>query len=393
MLADHFAAVRDAFAPLKPRICFSVKCCQNLHILRQIQQMGSWFDIVSGGELQRVLEAGADPGTVVFAGVGKTEAEIRRAVEAGIAMFNIESEQEAETIAAVAQQVGRRVDAALRVNPDVDPKTHHYTTTGKKETKFGVDIERAGEVFRRFAGHPWLLLDGVHVHLGSPIHEAEPYVRSIGKTLELVDRLREESDVVIRNFNIGGGYGAHIAGGDAPPIEVYAEAIIPLLEGRGLQILMEPGRCIAATSAILLARVLYRKESGERRFVVVDAAMTDFVRPALYGAYHFIWPVQPRGGIAPPPAGADRQVDGTERVDVAGGICESSDFLARQRWLPPLERGDLLAMFCCGAYGMTMSSQYNSRARACEILVDGGSARLIRRRETYDDLVACERLG
>jgi len=390
-LLDHYERFTAAFAELQPAICFSVKSCQNLHILRLLQPREAWFDVVSGGELQRALEAGASPSRIVFAGVGKTDAEMQAALEADIAWFNVESEQELESLAAVARQTGRTARVAVRVNPDVDPHTHVYTTTGKKQTKFGVDIDRAAELFDRFRSDPSVNLSGLHLHLGSPVNTVEPFVRATTLALELIEQLGRAGHRVTA-LNLGGGFGAHYQGAEAPAASDYAAALVPLLKGRGLNVLFEPGRSLIANAGALLTRTIYVKQSGGRTFLIVDAAMTELIRPALYGAYHFVWPVAPAGGLIPPHRGPDLRMDGTACVDVVGGVCESGDFLAKDRWLPPVQRGDLLAIFTTGAYGFTMSSQYNSRPRAAEVLVEDNSGRLIRRRETYDDLVACERV-
>ncbi len=390
-LIDHFDKLSTAFAPLDPSVCFSVKSCSNLHILRLLAERGAWFDVVSGGELRRVLEAGAAPGTIVFAGVGKTDREISAALEAGIAWFNVESEQELENLIGLARQTGKTARAALRVNPDVDPHTHVYTTTGLRETKFGVDLDRARAAFHDYANNGPVELSGIHLHIGSPVRTVEPYVRSIARALELIADLRSEG-FPITAINIGGGYGAHYEGSEAPPASEYAARIIPLLKDADLSVLLEPGRSVAANAGVLLARTVYVKRSGDRRFIIVDAAMTELLRPALYGAYHFAWPVIPKNGLIPQHRGPDLKLPGTELVDVVGGVCESADFLAKDRWLPPLTRGDLVAIFSAGAYGFSMSSQYNSRPRPPEILVDGPHAGLIRRRETYEDLVTAEQM-
>jgi len=390
-LRDHFTRFREAFAALDPTVCFSVKSCQNLSILRLLHSCGAAFDVVSGGELARVLEIGGDPSRVVFAGVGKTDAEIEAALRAGIGWFNVESEAEMENLAQIAARLNKTARAALRVNPDVDPHTHVYTTTGKRETKFGVDLVRAKRVFQEFHGRPGLDLSGIHLHIGSPVNSVEPYVESIGKTLSLIDELRGEG-FAIRALNIGGGFGAHYDGSEAPPASAYAQRIVPLLRGRGLQSLIEPGRSIAANAGVLLTRVLYTKASGDRRFIIVDAAITELIRPALYSSFHFAWPVRPKDGLIPPYRGKDLRLSETTLVDVVGPVCESGDFLAKERWLPPMSRGDLICLFTAGAYGFVMSSQYNSRPRAAEVLVEGDRAGLIRRRETYADLVAAERL-
>jgi diaminopimelate decarboxylase len=387
-LAGHFDGFRDAFAALNPLICFSIKCCQNIHILRRLAERGSGFDVVSGGELHRARLAGADPGRIVFAGVGKTDDEVRQALRVGVGLLNIESESELEQLAVLAAEVGRTPRVALRINPDVDPKTHVYTTTGKKETKFGVDLERAAAVFARLGRQRAYRLCGVHVHIGSPVNDVGAYERSISRSLELMDALRRDG-FELDTIDIGGGFGAHYQGGEAPPAAEYARVIVPLLRGRGLATILEPGRSIAGNAGVLLTRVLHVKTSGRRRFLIVDASMNELIRPALYGAYHFVWPVEV-GSRVPASRAAEQSSDDLVSCDVVGPVCESGDFLAKERRLPPVQRGDLLAVFTAGAYGMVMASQYNSRPRAAEVLVDGAGARLIRRRETYDDLVAAE---
>jgi diaminopimelate decarboxylase len=389
-LLTHFERVRSAFAELDPLICYSIKCCQNLHILKLLRDAGSGFDVVSGGELARALQAAADPGRIVFAGVGKSEAEIAAGIEAGIGLFNVESESELQQLAAAADAAGKTVRAALRVNPDVDPRTHTYTTTGKKETKFGVDLERARAAFKLVPRNAKLHLCGIHLHIGSPVNDIGAYVSAIEKANALIDLLRADGHT-IDTFDVGGGFGAYYTGGEAPPAIEYARAIVPLLRGRGLKIILEPGRSIAGNAGIVLTRVLHVKSSGERRFIIVDASMNELIRPALYGAYHFIWPVA-AGDRAPQGRSQQQPYRDLVQCDVVGPVCESGDFLAKERLLPRMERGDLIAIFTAGAYGMVMSSQYNSRPRAAEVLVDRAEARLIRRRETFADLIACELL-
>lgn len=390
-LLDHYDRLHRAFTALGATLCYSVKSCHNLAILRLLNERGSAFDVVSGGELARALEAGADARRIVFAGVGKTDQEIRQAIDVDIGWFNVESEEELDNLATIASSAGRTARAMLRVNPDVDPQTHVYTTTGKRETKFGVDLERVRQVFRVFADRSGVDLCGIHVHIGSPVNKWEPYVEAITRSLELIDDLRRVG-YAVHAINIGGGFGAHYDGGEAPSAATYADRIVPLLSARNLEVLLEPGRSIAANAGVLLARVLYTKSAGNKKYVIVDAAMTELMRPALYGAFHFVWPVAPRGGAVPSGRAKDVRLEGSVLVDVVGPVCESGDFLARDRWLPPLARGDLLCVFSAGAYGFVMSSQYNSRPRAAEVLVQGDAVRLIRRRETYDDLVSAERL-
>lgn len=390
-LVEHFDRFTQAFAPISPKVCFAVKSCHNLAILRLLRQRGAGFDVVSGGEIARAMEAGADPKDLVFAGVGKTDEEITRALEVGIGWFNVESEAELDNLASLAERTGTTARVALRINPDVDPHTHVYTTTGKRETKFGVDLERARRAFDVFARKPGLQLHGLHLHIGSLVNTVDPYVDALTRALDLVTRLRRDG-CTITSLNLGGGFGAHYDGDASPPAAAYAERIVPLLRRADLRILFEPGRCIAANAGVLVGRTVYTKASGDRRFVVVDAAMTDLIRPALYGAFHFAWPVCPGERFVPESRVSQLHMDETVLCDLVGPVCESSDFLAKDRWLPPLQRGDLICVFTAGAYGFTMSSQYNSRPRAAEVLVEGDNARLIRRRETYDDLVALERV-
>jgi diaminopimelate decarboxylase len=320
--------------------------------------------------------------------VGKTDDEIRAALEAAIGYFNVESEAEFENLSRLTAQTHHNAHAALRVNPDVDPKTHRYTTTGKKETKFGVDLERAERFFQTYGRDEHAALDGIHLHIGSPVYSPEPYVEAINKALDLIDRLRR-AGVEIATLDIGGGFAADYGTTVSPTAAEYAARIVPLLRGRGLKVILEPGRQITANAGVLATRVLYVKDGGEKKFVIVDAAMTDLIRPALYDAFHMIWPTR---SATPPERGAVYTGTDAVTVDIVGGVCESSDFLAKDRALPPTGRGDLLAVFTAGAYGFVMSSQYNSRPRAAEVLVDGQKWRVIRRRETYQDLVGPEQV-
>jgi diaminopimelate decarboxylase len=388
-ILHHYQQIVKAFAELKPIICYSIKSCPNLHICRLLAEHGSGFDVVSGGELFRALRAGAAPARITYAGVGKTDREINEAIDAGIGLFNVESPAELENISLIAHQRRREVRAALRINPDVDPKTHRYTTTGKKETKFGVDLERAKQVFHAFGRDQFLRLTGVHLHIGSPVNSVQPYQEALAKVLALVDDLKGQG-LEIDTIDIGGGFGADYSDKQAPLAAEYAEGIVPLLRDRGLRVVMEPGRSIIANAGVLITRVLYIKTSGEKLFVIADAAMNDLIRPSLYGAFHFIWPVRPANGCAPPKREEGLRPDGAVLVDVVGPVCETGDFLGAERYLPPVHRGDLLAVFTAGAYGFSMSSQYNSRCRAAEVLVSGKDHQVIRRRETYEDLIAAE---
>jgi len=392
-LRRHYWKLASAFAPLRPLICYSVKVCSNFHILRLLADEGAGFDLVSGGELYRVLAAGGDPTRCCFAGVAKTDAEIRFALSQGIRLFNVESEEELENLARLAAEAGKPARAALRVNPNVDPKTHRYITTGKKETKFGVDLERAERVYRQFAASPGarhVSLEGVHCHIGSQITTVEPYVQAVTKVLKLVGALRG-AGIEITTLDFGGGFGAEYEGGEALDAEAFAYALVPLLENAGLDVVMEPGRFIAGNAGILVTQVQYVKAGGDRKFLLCDSGMHHLIRPALYGSYHHIWPVDPGEDFVPEQRIRDEAFPGTEVVDVVGPICESTDFFAKDRHLPPVRRGDLLAVFSAGAYGMTMASEYNSFPLPAEVLVEDAEARLIRRRGTYEDLVAPEK--
>jgi len=391
-LRMHYARLAEAFAPLDPLICYSVKVCSNIHILRLLVAQGSGFDIVSGGELHRVLAAGGDPARCCYAGVAKTEDEIRFALRSRIKMFNVESEEELAVLARLAREASSPATAALRVNPDVDPRTHRFITTGKKETKFGVDLERAERAWRDFAASPgaeWVRLAGVQAHIGSQITTVRPYVEAMERILNLMDRLAE-AGIAVRTLDFGGGFGAEYEGGEALPATAFAEALVPLLRGRGLEILMEPGRFIAGNAGILLTRVQYVKPGGDRTFLLCDSGMNHLIRPALYGSYHHIWPVEPGEDFVPPQRTRDEAFPGTVACDVVGPVCESGDFFGKDRHLPPVARGDVLAVFSAGAYGMAMASEYNAFPRPAEVLVDGGEARLIRRGGTYADLTAPE---
>lgn len=389
---DHLAKVQEAYRELDPMICFSVKACGNLHVLKLMAERGSGFDIVSGGELYRVLQAGGNPASIVYAGVGKTDEEIIQAIRAGIGYFNVESEEELENLIRLAQRHADPkavVRAALRVNPDVDYRSHAYLETGKKETKFGVDIERAVSVFDKYGGSR-VRLCAIHVHLGTGGKTIDPFVDAVRKILPLIDRLREKGHVV-EALDLGGGYGADYESQTVPSAEQYAAGLVPLLRGKALRLILEPGKSICANAAILLTRVLYTKQGGSKRFIIVDAGMNDLIRPSLYGAFHFIWPARVDARFVPTTRSKDLHVEGGEVVDIVGPICEGADFLAKDRSIPPVKRGDLLAVFTAGAYGFTMSSNYNARGRAAEVLVEGDSFRVIRRRETYEDLVALEK--
>ncbi len=392
-LLEHYDRLEAAFAALDPIICYAIKSCPNLSICRLLAERGAGMDLVSGGELHRALAAGADPVRCVYAGVGKTVAEIREAITTGVGWLNIESESEFETVSAVAKDLGRTCRAALRINPDVDPRTHRHTTTGVKETKFGVDLERARAFFRTYGCNEHCRLTGLHLHLGSPIFTVEPFVRAIHKALALIDELAAEG-YVVDTLDIGGGFGADYESDQSPVAATYAEAIVPLLEPRvraGLRIILEPGRTITANAGVLVLEVVNVKTSGDKTFVIGDAGMNALLRPSHYDAFHFIWPCEVPPEWVPSRREVAPDLPGLISSDVVGPVCETGDFLARDRLIPPVGKGDLLAVYSAGAYGMSMASQYNSLPRPPEVLVQGEAVTLIRRRETYDDLLAPER--
>jgi diaminopimelate decarboxylase len=390
-LLHHYHQLVAAFSPVNATICYSIKSCGNLNICKLLANEGCGFDVTSGGELYRALQADGDPKKIIYAGVGKTDQEIRDGIEAGIAAFNLESEEEIENVNRVAAAIGKIAIGALRVNPDVDPKTHKHTTTGKKETKFGVDIERAERVFEQYKNLKNLRIAGVHMHIGSPVYEIQPYVDATKKMTELIDRLTAKGHK-IEWFDMGGGFGVNYERPDqAFPAVEYAKALLPFIQGKPYKIALEPGRYIAGNAGILLTRVLYRKTGGTKKFVIVDAGMNDLIRPMLYDSFHFIWPAKPQAENVPQTRNRNTQPIDGEVVDVVGPICESGDFLAKDRPLPQTKRGDLLAVFTAGAYGFAMSSNYNNRPRVAEVLVDGSNYKIIRKRETLEDMLALER--
>lgn len=382
----EFRAIRDAFAAVDPVICYSVKANGNLSLLKLLNEAGSSFDIVSGGELYRVQQAGADTTRVIFAGVGKTDEEIRFGLTANILMFNAESEAELDAISAVAKSMNRIAPVALRLNPDIDAKTHAKTTTGKKGNKFGMDIERGTVLAAKVLADPHLELRGIHMHLGSPILTTDPYEAAAKKALEVVRDLRAAGHKT-NWINLGGGFGLSYRGDEAPPVKQYADVIVPYVKQAECRLAMEPGRRICGNAGILVTRVIFTKREGGKLFIIQDGGMNDLVRPAMYDSFHRIWPVQPAVAA---PKDYEAEIPGCEPADVVGPICESGDYLAKGRWLPPVARGDLLSVFSAGAYGTAMSSHYNARPLGAEVLVDGRNVRLIRRRETYADLLQTE---
>jgi len=363
-----------AFGPQPHTVCYAVKANGNLAILKLLAEAGAGFDIVSGGELYRVLKAGGDPKKIVFSGVGKTAPEIDAALKAGIYVFNCESEPELALIDALAHRHGIQARVAMRVNPDVDAATHAYISTGRLAHKFGIDISEAEAVYERACQHENLLIEGVSCHIGSQLMNPEPLMEAVDRVLALIDRLRMKG-FDIRHADLGGGLGVAYKPEDSTPdICGFIGQVCERLKGRGLHAMIEPGRSIVGPAGVLLSRVLYRKTTGDKNFVIVDAAMNDLIRPALYGAYHEILPLRETN--------APKSV-----VDVVGPVCETGDFLAKDRELPEVMPGDIVAICTAGAYGFVQSSNYNARPRAAEVLVEENSWRVVRKRESYEDLV------
>lgn len=380
-LISRVRRYQQALGGSQHRVCFAVKANSNLALLAALAKEGAGFDIVSGGELYRVLAAGAEARSVVFSGVGKTEGEIRYAIESGIHSFNCESEAEVSQISAIASSLGKVVSVALRVNPDVDAVTHPYISTGLREHKFGVAMEDAPAIYRRIAALPGIKPEGVSCHIGSQLLDTAPLLEAARKTVALVGRLRAEG-IAISHLDLGGGIGVPYRQGDTSvDVTGVVRQLRELAEPLGLALMLEPGRSVVAEAGILLCRVTLTKHNGRKTFVVVDAGMNDLIRPALYQAHHEIIPVVCPSGT--------RELD----VDVVGPVCETGDFFARGRSMPELKAGDLVAIQTAGAYGFVLSSNYNSRPRACELLVDGARVLVARQRETYADLVRGELSG
>jgi len=395
-IVHHYRKIEEAFAWAHPLICYSVKACSNLAVLKVLAGLGAGFDVVSAGEIHRVAKAGGDPSKIVFAGVGKTDSEIEYAAGLGILLFTVESEGELEAIESIASRLAKRVHVALRLNPGVEAGTHAYVSTGRHESKFGLERERAHAVLGRRGDFPHVDFVGVHVHIGSQITVVEPYVEALREVARFV-KDEERSGFRIETIDMGGGFGIFYKAGEAKLAEEFSAAIRPVVEPLARRFIMEPGRFIVGNAGVLLTRVLYVKESRDKRFVIVDAAMNDLIRPSLYQAEHRVWPTRPpflpeeaeRFESLAAPSGPEGGRKLT-RTDVVGPVCESGDFLALDRMLPEVRRGELLAVFSAGAYGMTMSSNYNSRLRAAEVLVEGSKFRVVRSRETLDDLTRLE---
>jgi diaminopimelate decarboxylase len=379
-LIEHFRKLQSAFRPISPLICYSVKANSNLSICKELVSEGSGLDIVSGGELFKALKIKADPKKIVFAGVGKTDAEIEYAIKTGILFFNVESEQELDRIQEIAIRLRKTVDVCLRVNPEVEPHTHRHIKTAQKESKFGLSFDSAKLMLlnrdRFFNVH----IKGLHIHIGSQITEARPYIEAIKKVSDFIKEMRSQR-IKLEYLNIGGGMGIVYKKETAQTADMFSHAIVPLLKDMGLKIILEPGRFIMGSAGILVSRVTFVKQTPYKEFLIMDSGMTDLIRPTLYEAYHEIIPLHKKSKA--------RHI----HYDVVGPICESSDFLAKDRVMPEMESGEYLAIMCAGAYGFSMSSNYNSRLRAIEILVKGDKYSVIRERETYQDLIKKEKVS
>jgi len=403
-ILDHYTRLDAALAPLDHLICYAVKANSNRTILKLLVDAGAGFDIVSGGELFRVLAAGGDPAKCTFAGVGKSADEIEYALERGVHSFNVESETELEAIARIASARKMRAPIALRINPDVDPHTHQYISTGSHENKFGIPLNEASALYERAATMHNIEIVGVQMHIGSQITEAKPFASAIQKVTPLVRELKSKYD--IKFFSIGGGMGiiyrralesgsgkwwrdhGPASAGSAFSVRDYAEAIVPPLRDLGIRILVEPGRFLTGNAGVLLTRVRYIKQTSSKKFAIVDAGMNDLIRPALYQSYHQIVPCRVSAAADADPSTSTSK--SLEKIDIVGPVCESGDFFALDRDMPEVREGDLLAIMSAGAYGFVMASNYNSRPLPAEALVRGGEVALIRKRQTWEDLVRDE---
>jgi len=389
-ILDHYRRLSDGMGELDCEVCYATKANSNLAVLNLLAEEGAGFDIVSGGELFRIEKAGGDPAKCTFAGVGKTRAEIELGLEKGIYSFNVESEAEVALINVIAGEMGKKAPVAFRVNPNVDAKTHKYISTGKSENKFGVDFSVIREAYERAAALPNIEVRGLQMHIGSQLTSSNPFVEAVEKVAPLVEELKEKYGIEF--FSIGGGIGIvyedTLASGDSAwwdkrdekplTIEEYSARLVPLLKPLGLKIIMEPGRFMVGNAGVLLTEVLYEKRGSAKTFQIIDAAMNDLIRPALYEGHHDIVPVK------------EPVDDTTEAGYIVGPVCESGDFFAQNRELPPLDSGDRIALLSAGAYGFVMASNYNTRPMPAEILVDGNVAHVIRERQSLDDLIAGE---
>lgn len=375
-LVDHFTKIQKAFNPVEPLICFAMKSNGNLAVLKTLAKRGAGFDIVSIGELQKALKIKVDPHKIVFASVGKTEEEIVSAIRAGILFFNVESLPELDEINRIAKKLRRKTKVALRINPQVDAITHRKITTGTLENKFGIDLRTARKIIKNYKRYSHVHFCGVHVHIGSQIVNSRPFIDAMKKILSFLNQLKKDG-IELEYLDIGGGLGIIYKDEKPQTAQDFADAILPYLKETGLKIVMEPGRFIVGNAGIFVTKMLYLKDNGHKKFLIVDGGMNDLLRPSLYEAYHEIVPVKK--------SGAKRF-----KVDVVGPICESGDYFAKNRWIPKVKKGDLLAIMSAGAYGYVMSSNYNVRCRAPEVIVKGNKYAVTKKRESFKDLIKGE---
>ena len=378
-LVEHIEKIQKAFRAVQPLICYSMKANSNLAVMKSLVLKGSGLDIVSGGELFRAKRVGCDPKKIVYAGVGKTEEEIEEALRYGILFFNVESTPELDLIQRVAKRLRKTAVVSLRVNPGIDPKTHDHIATGKAESKFGMDLEVAEKIFLRRGHYPSLSICGIHVHIGSQIVTGKPFVEAFRKVLAFVEKL-EKHGVRIQFLNLGGGLGVIYSNENPQTAEQFAKKILPLFKRKKFQLILEPGRFVSANAGILIGRVLYIKQTKVKNFAIVDAGMNDLIRPTLYGAHHEVWPL------------VKNEKARKWIYDVVGPVCESGDFLAKDRHIQELESGDYLSFMTAGAYGFVMASNYNSRPRPAEVLVRGKQFAVTRKRENFQALIQGEEI-
>jgi diaminopimelate decarboxylase len=388
-LISHFIKLKTAFKEIEPLICYSVKANSNLALLRALVDKGAGLDIVSGGELFSALKVSCPAQRIVYASVGKTDKEIEEAIGAGILFFNIESASELENIQRIAKKINKITQVAIRINPDVEPKTHKYITTGKITNKFGIDLHSARQILLLRNAFSHIRINGLHIHIGSQITESAPYVAAITKMVDFIAQLKRKG-INLEYLNIGGGLGIVYDNESPQTAAKFASKVLPLLRKTRMEIILEPGRFIVGNAGVLVTKVLYIKSTPKKRFVIVDGGMNDLIRPALYGAYHQIVPLKSPSHPASP---AGRKVNKSpEKYDIVGPICESADFFAKDRRMPRIKEGDYLAIMGTGAYGFSMSSNYNSRRRAEEVLVVKDKVFVIRKRESYEDLIRNEEI-
>ena len=377
-LIDHLTKIKKAFAEINPLICFAVKSNGNMAVIKALANKGAGCDIVSGGELKKALKLKVSPKKIVFASVGKKEEAIALAIKSGILLFNVESVPELEVINAFAKKADKKVQVAIRINPDVEAATHHFITTGTLKNKFGIDLQSTRDLLRRQKAYSHIEINGLHIHIGSQIVNSTPFINAIKKVVGFVNDLRQEG-IEIKYFDIGGGLGIIYKDEKPQTAEDFAQNIIPYLKKTGLKIIMEPGRFIAGNAGIFVTKVLYLKDNGFKKFLIVDGGMNDLIRPSLYNAYHDILPVKKT---------SSKKIT----VDVVGPVCESGDYFGKERALPKMVRGDLLAVMSAGAYGYVMSSNYNARPRVAEVMVKGNKFAIINEREKFNELIKRERI-